>query len=59
MNRAEGPSLDGADARGPAAKRRYEPPQLTPETRGVSATAKTSHSIIDTHSGVSHSSGPS
>jgi hypothetical protein len=41
------------------AKRRYEPPQLTPESRGVRATAKTFISVIDTHGGGTTSSGPS
>jgi hypothetical protein len=58
MKGEEETGLDAASAPVPVAKRRYEPPQLTPETRAASTAAKP-HSIIETHAGTSISSGPS
>ena len=62
MKDEQGPGLGGASA-DPVVKRRYEPPLLTPESRGIRATAKTFHSAVEFHlvtpGFTSQNSGPS
>jgi hypothetical protein len=59
MDGGEDTGSGAANARGAVAKRTYQPPQAMPETRRVSATAKTFPSVVELHSVGTTSSGPS